>query len=263
VILIPLFRLVWVACCAVTLLAQTRLLLNLPLMPGWIDGFVFGATVFGYHCTHPDLLLRRMAWGMGAIGALALAGFVLTAANPAPALIITGLSALLWLGYYGFKRPGRQGLRARPMAKPLVVAFTWALITVLLPAPPETWPGLWAMLAGRISFIFALALAYDLHDVPYDQRRGLPTLAAHMGKIRALWLIFTAIAISGIFIAVNLFTGFYPLKSAAGLWGSLLIGAPLLHFFLQYRSLAPWRKLLIDALMPFQFVCVWLSSRFG
>ncbi|MDX1911485.1 MAG: UbiA family prenyltransferase [Saprospiraceae bacterium] len=258
--IIPYIRLVWVAACAVSLLAQTRCLLELPLMPGWIDGFVFGGTVFGYHCTHPDGRLRRIAWLFGLSGALSLLGYYFSAQSHTEAFVVIALSALCWLGYYGFQRPGNQGLRARPLAKPVVVAITWAFVTVLLPAPTSVWPMLGGVLLGRSGFVFALALAYDLHDLSYDQKHGLPTLAGRLGEKRTFSLIYAALFLSVIAVAFNLYLKVYSTGAALGLWLSLFACALLLPRFFQKKAFSPWRKTLIDALMPFQFLLVWLHT---
>lgn len=256
----PYFSLVWVACCAVSLLAQTRCLLDLPFLPGWIDGFVFGGTVFGYHCTHASIPLRRLAWALGGLGAFSLAGFVLVEQPPPETLAVIGLAALLWLGYYGFQRPGKQGLRARPLAKPMVVALTWTFVTVLLPAPVSDWSNLWGILLGRSGFVFALALAYDLHDLSYDRKHGLPTLAGRLGEKSTFSLIYAALLLSVIAVAFNLYLNVYSIGAALGLWLSLFVCALILPLFFQKRAFSPRRKMLIDAMMPLQFLLVWVLS---
>ena len=69
--------------------------------------------------------------------------------------------ALLWGAYYGLQPPGRAGLRTLPAAKPVVIALAWTWVTIWLPARQLLWP----MFAARATFIFALALAYDLADL--------------------------------------------------------------------------------------------------
>lgn len=254
------FRIGWIACCALTLLAQTRFLLGISLAPGWLDGFVFGGTVFGYHFHHPRLVYRSIAWALGGLGGLCFVFFLLESPSEWLERLLTLAPLLFWLAYYGFQKPGNAGLRGHPVAKPLTIALTWAWVTVLLPIPLAQWPSVMFILLGRAAFIFALALAYDLSDAAYDRRHGLQTLTGKLGFEKSIWLIYWGLAISGLCVCLNIGHQVYPVPAAVGLLLSLLFSAWWLPFLLQKTIWARWQKPLIDALMVWQFLLVWACS---
>lgn len=244
------------ACCAVALLAQTRLLLGMPLQPGWTDGFVFGGTVFGYHWTHPDKRFRLLAWTAGLLGGICFLKSALTSNEPFGIQLISLIPVFFWGAYYGFLQPGKTGLRESPIAKPLTIALAWAWVTVFLPTPFTFWSDLIFILLGRGAFIFALALAYDLSDTEYDRKQGLNTLTRQLGDKGAFTLIYLSLAFAGICMIANVCIRIYPLQKGLGLAVSLLLSAWWLHMVFQRKSWEPWQKLFIDGLMIVQFLCV-------
>ncbi len=254
------FRLFWVACCALTLMAQTRLLVGLSIAPGWLDGFVFGGTVFGYYFTHPNRWYRNLAWAAGVVGGICFLIPLVASPKLIETQFIVLVPVLFWLAYYGFQRPGNAGLRGRPFAKPLTIALTWAWVTVLLPTPLTQWPNLFFLLLGRTTFIFALALAYDLCDADYDLRQGLKTLTTKLGFDRSIALIYKSLALAGICVCANLYFNIYDFPKAAGLFVSLGLSAWWLRYLLQKKEWEVWQKSLIDGLMVLQFLLVWLMG---
>jgi 4-hydroxybenzoate polyprenyltransferase len=259
-LLLSFFRLFWVACCALTLMAQTRLLLNMSMAPGWLDGFVFGGTVFGYYWTHPNRYYRNIALSTGFLGGICF----MIPLIASPAMILGQLFALtpvlFWLAYYGFQRPGNAGLRGLPFAKPLTIALTWAWVTVLLPTPPAQWTNLLFLLLGRAAFVFALALAYDLCDTEYDLRHGLRTLTRSLGIDRTFTLIYGSLALGGICIFANQHFNIYDSPKAAALIASLGISAWWLNYLPHKEAWKALQKPLIDGLMVAQFLLVLLAD---
>jgi len=256
----PFFQLFWVACCAITLLAQTRLLLGLSLTPDWLDGFVFCGTVFGYHCTHPNTGYRILAWGMGVIGGLCFLILFMALSPRTGEQLIFLAPVLVWLAYYGFQRPGNSGLRGHLFAKPLTVALAWTWVTVVLPTSPVQWEELPFLFLGRAAFIFALALAYDLSDLEYDRDTGLDTLTGKLGTNKSFLLIYCGLAVAGACVLANACLGVYDFSKAIGLFASLLFSAWWLRYLLQQDAWKPWQKPLIDGLMVLQFLLVLLFS---
>lgn len=257
------FRLFWVAICALSLMAQTRLLLHYPLEPGWVDGFVFGGTVFGYYWTQPQPWRRIIAWSAGIVGGICLLMYWKQSPPNPGSLAIVLLPIFFWLAYYGFQRPGNTGLRGLPFAKPFTIALTWAWVTVLYPLLPNLkleWMGL---LLGRASFIFALALAYDLSDAAYDQRFGLSTLTSKLGMNRSIRLIYKSLAFSGVWVTSNAFMGIYAPVEALALLIALGLSAWLLPKILRQKTGLQGQKMCIDGLMILQFVMVYLAARYG
>ncbi len=248
------FRLCWIGFCAVAMLAQTRVVLGMPLAPGWIDGYVFGSTIFAYGFTHPDRRRSVAAWLAGALGGLCF----LTPFFRSGTVVSWQWAALiplaLWLCYYGLQRPGKAGLRGVPAAKPVVVSLTWAVVTVLMPLPPERWTEAFFVFAGRSLFIFALALAYDLSDIAYDRRHGLATLAGNLGARKTFRLTDGAFLISSLCYSANCFLHIFSPGITAALVSSLLFSAWWLRYAVGRTDYGDWQKVLIDALMPAQFL---------
>lgn len=256
----PFFQLFWVAFCALSLIAQTRLLLGQSTALGWMDGFVFGGTVFGYYCTHPKVLYRKIAWGAGFIGGICFLMPLIDSPRSFWGQLVGLVPIVFWLAYYGFKKPGNSGLRSQFLAKPLTIALTWAWVTVLLPTLPTQWPNLCFLLLGRAAFIFALALAYDLCDSDYDHRIGLKTLTRKLGFERSFVLIYTSLALAGLCVGVNLYLQIYEFPKALGLFISLGFSVWWLRYLLQEKAWVAVQKPLIDGLMVLQFLLVLLLS---
>ncbi len=251
------FQTFWVACCAVTLLAQTRLLLGYPLQPQWMDGFVFGGTVFGYYCTHPNRQIRAVAWAMGLLGSIC---FFLALPTLWSERALMAIPIFCWLAYYGFQKPGNAGLRGKNLAKPLTIALTWVWVTVLLPVETRHWSALGWMFLGRAAFIFALALAYDLCDAVYDRKYGLSTLTNKLGHKRSFALIYKSLGLAALCVGANLHLQLYAFGPGMGLLLSLVFSAIWLRVVFNHDFREAWKKPLIDGLMLLQFVLVLLFS---
>jgi 4-hydroxybenzoate polyprenyltransferase len=247
-------RLVFIGTCAVALQAQTLLLLGKPISPDFLQGFVFGGAVFGYHCTQPVRWVRVLAWTAGFAGAACFLGWVMAGGNILAALV----PVVFWLAYYGFQRPGNQGLRTRLLAKPITVAFAWAWVTVLLPIDSAEWGKVWWMFLERSAFVLALALAYDVSDEVYDRRFQLTTLAHRLSGKSIFLLINLGLASSGVFVCLGLFFGVYSQQMAVSLLLFLLFSGWWVHFLLQKNAWHSWHKVLIDGLMLLQCALVLL-----
>ena len=240
---------VWTGLCAVAMLAQTRLLSPGHLHQGAaLTGYVLCATWFAYNFVSPVRWRRWAGWASG--GAAGVFFLMLGTAVQAAALGAGGL----WVLYYGLQRPGNAGLRAMPVLKPLVVSFAWAWTTVLLPVVVADWPNMVWMFAERMAFVLALALAYDLHDLDYDRRQGLHTLARRLDFHHTFLLIHLALLLSAGCVAGSFFLGKYALSVSLALLMSLLLSALWLRFLFAKNEWATWRKVGVDALMVGQFV---------
>ncbi len=245
----------WTGLCAVAMLAQTRLLAPGRLHEGLaLTGYVLCATWFAYNFVSP---VRWMRWA-GWLSGVASGCFFLLLAPAVQAAAMGG--GVLWVAYYGLQRPGNAGLRALPLLKPVVVSFAWAWTTVLLPVEVADWPNVVWMFAERMAFVFALALAYDLHDLAYDRRQGLPTLARRLDFRYTFWLMNTALSLSAGCVAGSFFLQNYALWMTVALLFSLLLSALWLRFLFQKPEWAAWRKVGVDALMVGQFLLVWAES---
>jgi 4-hydroxybenzoate polyprenyltransferase len=255
--LTAILRMCWIGICALSMLALTRLRFEMDQTPGWLDGFVWAGMVFGYHFTSRLRWQRTLAWAIG------LGGFYcyLRLNWQMEGMVLIPL--LIWGAYYGWQKPGNAGWRSRPFLKPLAIAVAWAWVTVLLPLPPDDWLKAVFMFGARAGFVFALALAYDLHDRAYDLQHGLKTLAAQLDAYRTLRLGDLGMAVSGICAVLHcLLNPCFHIGTLAVLL-SLGGSAWLIRWLFRQDWLEPWRKALIDALMPFQWLLAlamtWLS----
>ena len=243
------FQLWWIAACALAMVWQTRLLVSEVAPNPWFDGFVFGATVFGYNFAAPAAR-RWPAWALG-LGA----GYCFTQLPLAQQLAAL-LPASIWIAYYGLHRPEANGLRRYPVLKPLAVALAWAWVTVWLPLPLSAWTAAVGLFVGRAAFIFALALAYDLCDRHYDRSKGLDTLVLQLGVGRSLRLIDAALLLAAGAIPANVLAGRYGAAAALALGLSLLFSRWTIRQLARRPEWGNWRKVLIDSLMLLQLALV-------
>lgn len=259
-IFLPVMQFGWTAICAVAMVAQTQILIGEPWQNGVLTGFVLTSTLFAYNFVSQAGWQRWAGWTSGIA-----AGWLFWGLNPAVQAGVVA-SGVVWALYYGLQRPGNAGLRAQPMLKPLVVSASWAWVTVALPVLNTQWAGdairveaAW-MFAGRAAFIFALALAYDLHDLDYDRRRGLDTLVIRLDVKNSFRLIYLGLAVCGACVAVNFFLKNYSFKNTAALLLSLVWSAAGLRWLFRKPEKTAWRKIWIDATMVGQFILLALAA---
>jgi 4-hydroxybenzoate polyprenyltransferase len=241
-------------CAAVAMLHQSGLLISGAWASGYLSGFVGGGTIFGYYCSHPNVFLRRFAWLAGGAGLFGWYEWI----NQGGSIWMSFLPLLIWLLYYGFQRPGHAGLRQVALAKPLLVAFAWGWVTVVLPAASAPLIIVGWMLAERAAFILALALAYDWVDRTYDRHDGLDTLARRLEIKRFVQTLRFAWLLSAI-SAVKLFLiGIYSFSNLTALLISLMLSAIWVPLVLEKKQWFAWQKHLIDAMMLLQTALVLL-----
>lgn len=228
------------------MLLQTPVLMGVGPLPGWLSGFVFGATVFAYNFAAAPAR-RWPAWALGAGAAFCYYQL------PVVQQGIILAPALIWWLYDDRRRVGRFGLRRFPALKPLSIALAWAWVTVLLPLPPLQWTGAAALFVGRAAFIFALALAYDLCDLAYDRRQGLTTLVMQLGARGALRLVDAVLLLATGCVCLNAALGRYPWPVAGALLLSLLISRWCIRYLPPRGDMGDWRKVGIDGLMVLQY----------
>ena len=247
-------HLLLIGCAAVALLQQSAWLLLGAWASGYLSGFVGGGTIFGYYCSHPNLFLRRFAWLAGGVGLYGWYGWI----NHGGSIWMSFLPLLIWLLYYGFQRPGHAGLRQVAVAKPFLVAFAWAWVTVVLPANSAPWAATGWMLAERSTFILALALAYDWVDRAYDRQDGLDTLARRLEIKRFIQILRLSWLASAVCAVKLYFMDIYSPFILAALLVSLVFSACWVPVVLEKKPWVEWQKHLIDAMMLLQTALVLL-----
>ncbi len=122
-------------------------------------------------------------------------------------------AALISITYsFPFRPPGKGVVRLRDltMAKGLMIALVWAVMTTLIPVLHLVQiddPILWIHFLERTAFIFALAIGADLFDMQWENEAGMHTLAHQIGRKGMLRLINIGMFISGILIIALYFLG--------------------------------------------------------
>lgn len=171
-------------------------------------------------------------------------------------LLWVGISSL-WALYYGAQTGLLPAsLRHIPWAKPLIVSAAWALGAVLPALPAEQWLQAWPLLLERGAFIFALALAYDLHDAAIDQQLGMRTLANTNTPRQTICFIQLALAVSALLAGWNVYWKNYSLPVAAALCLSLVSTAVIVPYLFKNERFVNWRKVVVDGMMVVQCVIV-------
>ena len=222
------------ALCAAALVVETYALLRLPVNPR-VTGLAACATLLSY-AAHAALRAprhtvplpgSRLAWisrhraVLRALSVAALAGGLLLFDFRQPRLLALCLPlALLTLGYTLplVKRQGRwQPLRNLPLLKVFLIALVWAAVTVLLPywseaLLPAGFP--WLLFLRRFLFVLALALLFDIRDLPSDARAGVLTLPVALGISKARLVSYGAL---------GLFCALAPVQLPLCLWLPLFV----------------------------------------
>lgn len=243
-----LLRRLWIGCCSVSMLLQTLLLLDRPLTgQGWLVGFVFGATIFGYQFFRTEPWQRVLAYAAG-LGALLCLWWL-----PPFVAVQVAAPAGVWMLYYF---AGERSLRRVQILKPVSIAFVWAWVTVLLPLPMMEWPAAVMIFFGRSLFIFALALAYDLSDLHHDRQHRFLTQVQYWGPRKTFQYIDTALLAAGLVCILNYWCKIYGAWAMSVLIGSLLFTAGALRVIHNQVRRHYWQKFWIDALMVLQFLGV-------
>lgn len=228
------------AFCALAMAWQTQRMFG--GQPGIAEAaFLWSATVFVYHCTLPSRW-----WAVVHVPVAAVAFFLLRPGQQLAAL----LPFALWLLYIGTPGTGAWGLRRLPWLKPLAVALAWTAATTLFPLQT----GLWAQTVGlcitRLVLVFALTLAYDLHDRAEDHAGGLPTLAVQLGAHGTFRVIRLCWALAALGIVLD--AGRFGVALTVGRLVGVVLTAWLLERLFRPGADASWRKIAVDALLLVQ-----------
>jgi 4-hydroxybenzoate polyprenyltransferase len=198
-----LFGNIFIAACAVCLLAATYQLTGIPF--SWKLGLlVFLATFFLYNF---DSLLPTKLHFLGYISPRK--AWVLAHRRQLAAGVLATGAAVLLIFYWTFRMahfwllvhlglismlyslpvvPGRNKwvlLRNIPLLKVFLIAYVWACVTVWLPLLGAGWDirsteG-WYLFAQRFLFILPLTIIFDIRDVDKDQASATLTLPRLIG----------------------------------------------------------------------------------
>lgn len=194
---------IFIAVCALALTFQTALLLQINI-DLFVYGFIFFATLCSYNfywilsklsfATKADIpaVLKKQATGylLLFISSAGLLYCLLKSAIPfyfvITALLLTVLYAIPLLPVSFLKFTRRAGV-----LKTILLAFTWAYVTVIIPLQKD-----YGLLSGTDLFIFSrrflfmlmLCIIFDSRDKDLDKIRGLRSLATDLSTstLRAL-----------------------------------------------------------------------------
>jgi 4-hydroxybenzoate polyprenyltransferase len=192
---------VFVALCAASLVAATRLMLTAEPNFGVLELHVWFATMTVYNIDrlvdegdqvhasprHEWIARHRFVlWWItvvSAIGTLVTMWFL-------GVDVVLGLAPLAVVSFfYSVPLFGRDvRLKSLPGAKTFVIAAVWAVVTVVMPALDMGVAVPWVLLVERLLFIFAITLPFDLRDVRRDEAVGVRSLPQVLGSARTIAL---------------------------------------------------------------------------
>ena len=142
--------------------------------------------------------------------AVALAGLVVSLLFVKP-IIVYILAPMALLSFlYSIPIPGKQKrqswLLGIPGVKTLLIALVWTSATVLIPVlqsgPFSNYTPVMLIFIERFTFIFAIAIPFDIRDMEVDKLAGIKTIPAIIGEKPALTL---SNIVLGISITIALF----------------------------------------------------------
>ena len=209
---------VFISLCAVALCFQTTILLKLPF-DYMLGGMVFFSTMAGYNLywalskytfSRPLSLKEILAHNCSHL-ILAFSGglFLLYYLYRQPSTLHFMLVAFLLTTAYSlplWPLKFAQKFRKTGFLKTIILSFTWAYVTVIIPAIPvlknHLAPVL-VLLAARFFFMLILCLIFDVRDKEVDKIHNLHSLATDISSSafkKLALLVFFGYFISGIFL---------------------------------------------------------------
>lgn len=265
---------VFIAVCAVAMVAATEIWWGIPLKWEVLDLFVFCGTLSSY-TLHRLVAFQNSnshkrevgRWSLNRKG-LFYVLFALGVLGTALCFFLLDRSIQVFLLLFGFLTvfysvplffaKGLRKFREFPGLKIFLIAFVWAGVTVLLPMVANdisifNWAGQ-LFLLERALFVFLITLPFDIRDVELDKKEQVATIPNTLGIEKTQWIgygtIFLLLVLNCINIQMSpyenhfwcLFAAFY-LSTA---------------YFIRYSS--PFRHELyclfwIDGLMLVLFLC--------
>lgn len=181
---------IFIAFCAAALCFQTALLLQVKLT-GWLYSFVFFATICSYnfywllssYSFVPQTVIYhlRKYYSNTVVLLFAVAGMVLSVFHLTGLMPVVGIAAILTFLYAVPLLPFKWLLFTRKagLIKTLLLAFTWAFITVCIPykySGADNGAALALLFTIRFLFMLMLCIIFDARDTAVDKIRGLQSL---------------------------------------------------------------------------------------
>ncbi len=188
---------IFVACCAVGLCYQTYVLLNIK-SNAYILAFVFFSTLcsYNFYWLLSKFYFSKRVFNLAFIKAEASFFIIFFVAGIgstyllfqlqnsflfiAIGIVLTLLYALPLFPFYFTKKLQKLGF-----IKTVLLAFTWAFVTTVLPASFLLSTNIIAvllLLLVRFSFMLLLCIVFDMRDISIDKLHGLHSLATDLSK---------------------------------------------------------------------------------
>jgi 4-hydroxybenzoate polyprenyltransferase len=214
---------IFVSLCAVALCYQTYILLRVPQNFA-IYAFVFFSTLSSYNfywLLSKYSFSRPVSWhhflrknnSYIIISIIAGAGMLYSLYRLPQLISYVSIAVVLTLLYSLPLWPFKWAvyLRKAGILKPVLLAFTWCYVTVLIPsqgsteAPPIT---VLALMTARFFFVGMLCIIFDKRDMHLDKLHGLSSLATETGAGGMKIIMFFCFAIyigAGVFARLKFF----------------------------------------------------------
>lgn len=263
---------IFIAICAVALCFQTALLLHINLT-GWLYSFVFFSTLCSYNfywllsgfafSGQPVKLFFKkyqtniIVFFIAAIGLLFSLPHI---SNLLPVIILGLFFTLLYtIPLLPFK--ALQFARKAGLLKTLLLAFTWAFVTVYIPyrqVPTASSLTLLLLFNNRFLFMLMLCIIFDARDTKVDKIRGLQSLTTLVAPLTIRYImgaVFIAYIINGVVFRI-----FYnePMQIIA-LFVTGIVAA-VVYFFSLIKQGYFFYYFLVDGLMLFSAMAAYVAS---
>lgn len=143
------------------------------------------------------------------------------------------LPIVLSAGYALPFLPGKRRLRDLAYLKVLLVAFSWAWVTIILPAAQyDFWYNLpvCILFLARFCFILAIAITFDIRDLHIDQLQQVHTIPSQFGIKNTKLLALSFLILMLLFTWINYQLETYNLQQFLALLLSAILTATLILF---------------------------------
>ncbi len=244
----------WIAASAIVLCLQTQYLLTHSISISKLIIFVFFSTLLLYAVhrlvglrkidrSQPqarfEIIARYRLWLIASAIIAAITCAIIFFQFERALQFALFLPMIAAVGYAIPLFPTGKRLRDFSYVKIFLIALSWGWVTVIMPSLElHLFPNIPAvvMFLERCCFIFAIALPFDIRDLPIDRADGVRTLPGTLGVKKAKWLAYMALMLMLIFGWLNVQLDAYDLSNWLGLCISGLLTATLIYFAKEERS---------------------------
>lgn len=207
---------------AVCLTSATQVQLGLPLNIDVLLILIFFATILDYNLhsflkakLYPDAILNKQSTSASnnlfLVKLMILVSFTgllsalfYVSLQVISILIMLSIPTILYSLIILNSRISHK-IKKNPIVKIALLAFTWSNVTIVVPIMQSTVAinriALLMLFVERVTFIFALAIPFDIRDKKHDTLAGIKTIPIAYGEKRAL-LICNSVLIASMMVAL-------------------------------------------------------------